>query len=81
MHQSIDWSLKSQKNRAARVVEVWAQKIVSPVQTAMLFTLEPVFAGVFNHFFTEHRLSSLGIFAGLIIISGIIYHEYKVNKV
>ena len=62
-------------------IMVWAQKIVSPVQTAMLFTLEPVFAGVFNHFFTEHRLSSLGIFAGLIIISGIIYHEYKVNKV
>ena len=61
-------------------IMVWAQKIVSPVQTAMLFTLEPVFAGVFNHFFTEHRLSSLGIFAGLIIILGIVYHEYKVNK-
>ena len=61
-------------------IMVWAQKIISPVQTAMLFTLEPVFAGVFNHFFTEHRLSSLGVFAGLIIISGIIYHEYKVNK-
>ena len=64
----------------AILIMVWAQKIVSPVQTAMLFTLEPVFAGVFNHFFTEHRLSSLGIFAGLIIILGIVYHEYKVNK-
>ena len=62
-------------------IMVWAQKIVSPIQTAMIFTLEPVFAGIFNHFFTEHRLSSWGIFAGFIIVLGIMYHEYKVSKV
>tara|TARA_B110000014_G_scaffold99950_1_gene68669 strand:+ start:1223 stop:2119 length:897 start_codon:yes stop_codon:yes gene_type:complete len=64
----------------AILIMVWAQKIVSPIQTAMIFTLEPVFAGIFNHFFTDHRLPSLGIFAGLIIVLGIIYHEYKGSK-
>lgn len=65
----------------AILIMVWAQKIISPIQTAMIFTLEPVFAGVFNHFFTDHILSSWGIFAGIIIVLGIVYHEYKVNKV
>ena len=64
----------------AILIMVWAQKIVSPIQTAMIFTLEPVFAGVYNHFFTEHVLSDWGIFSGIIIILGIVYHEYKVNK-
>ena len=64
----------------AILIMVWAQKIVSPIQTAMIFTLEPVFAGIYNHFFTEHVLSNWGIFAGIIIVLGIIYHEYKVNK-
>ena len=64
----------------AILIMVWAQKIVSPIQTAMIFTLEPVFAGIYNHFFTEHILSNWGIFAGIIIVLGIIYHEYKVNK-
>ena len=63
----------------AILIMVWAQKIVSPVQTAMIFTLEPVFAGFFNHFYTEHTLSNWGIFSGLIIVLGIIYHEYMIN--
>ena len=63
----------------AILLMVWAQKIVSPIQTAMIFTLEPVFAGVYNHFFTEHILTNWGIFAGFIIVSGILYHEYMIN--
>ena len=64
----------------AILIMVWAQKIVSPVQTAMIFTLEPVFAGLYNHFFTTHILTSLGIFAGCIIVLGILYHEIKVSR-
>ncbi len=64
----------------AILIMVWAQKIVSPIQTAMIFTLEPVFAGIYNHFFTDHILSNWGIFSGVIIVLGIVYHEYKVNK-
>ena len=63
----------------AILLMVWAQKIVSPIQTAMIFTLEPVFAGIYNHFFTEHILTNWGIFAGFIIVSGILYHEYMIN--
>jgi len=63
----------------AILIMVWAQKIVSPIQTAMIFTLEPVFAGLYNHFFTEHILTNWGIFAGFIIVLGILYHEYMVN--
>ena len=64
----------------AILIMVWAQKIVSPVQTAMIFTLEPVFAGLYNHFFTDHTLTNLGIFAGCIIVIGILYHEIKVSR-
>ena len=64
----------------AILIMVWAQKIVSPIQTAMIFTLEPVFAGFYNHYFTDHILSSWGVFSGFIIVLGILYHEYKVNK-
>jgi drug/metabolite transporter (DMT)-like permease len=65
----------------AILIMVWAQKIISPIQTAMIFTLEPVFAGIYNHFFTEHILSSWGVFSVIIIIIGIVYHEYKANKI
>ena len=64
----------------AILIMVWAQKIVSPIQTAMIFTLEPVFAGLYNHFFTEHILTDLGIFAGFVIVLGILYHEIKVSR-
>jgi len=64
----------------AILIMVWAQKIVSPIQTAMIFTLEPVFAGLYNHFFTNYPLTDWGKFSGLIIVLGIMYHEYKVNK-
>ena len=63
----------------AILIMVWAQKIVSPIQTAMIFTLEPVFAGIYNHFFTEHILTNWGIFAGFVIVLGILYHEYMIN--
>ena len=59
---------------------VWAQKILSPIQTAMIFTLEPVFAGIYNHFFTDHHLTNYGIFAGFVIVIGIMYHEIKENS-
>jgi drug/metabolite transporter (DMT)-like permease len=64
----------------AILIMVWAQKFVSPIQTAMIFTLEPVFAGLYNHFFTEHILTDLGIFAGFVIVLGILYHEIKVSR-
>ena len=65
----------------AIMIMVWAQKIVSPIQTAMIFSLEPVFAGFYNHFFTDHILSNWGMFAGFIIVLSIIYHEYKASIV
>ena len=65
----------------AIMIMVWAQKIVSPVQTAMIFSMEPVFAGFYNHFFTDHILTGWGIFAGLIIVLSIIYHEYNMSSV
>ena len=65
----------------AIMIMVWAQKIVSPIQTAMIFSMEPVFAGFYNHFFTDHILTGWGIFAGLIIVLSIIYHEYNMSSV
>ena len=64
----------------AIMIMVWAQKIVSPIQTAMIFSMEPVFAGLYNHYFTDHILTNWGIFAGIIIVLSIIYHEYKMSE-
>ena len=60
----------------AILIMVWAQKIISPIQTAMIFTLEPVFAGIYNHFFTDHTLSRWGVFSAIIIITGINFFQY-----
>ena len=64
----------------AIMIMVWAQKIVSPIQTAMIFSMEPVFAGLYNNYFTDHILTNWGIFAGAIIVLSIIYHEYKMSE-
>ncbi|MNT09827.1 EamA-like transporter family protein [compost metagenome] len=47
----------------------WAQKTVSATRATLIYTLEPVWAGLFGRIAGE-RLSSLGLVgAGLILLS------------
>lgn len=58
---------------SAFVIQMWAQKTVSPVRVSLIFAFEPVFAGVFawtlgGEPFVSHRaLGGLFVFAALII--------------
>jgi drug/metabolite transporter (DMT)-like permease len=58
---------------SAFVIQMWAQKTVTPVRVSLIFAFEPVFAGVFawtlgGEPFVSHRaLGGLFIFAALII--------------
>ena len=60
----------------AFVIQMWAQKITTPVKVSLIFAFEPVFAGVFawtlgGEPFEAHRgLGGLLVFAAL-VISGI----------
>lgn len=59
-------------------VQTWAQKYTSAAKTAVIFTLEPVSAGIIGYFFGEH-LNSLQIFGAVLIIIGILISEVAEN--
>jgi drug/metabolite transporter (DMT)-like permease len=58
---------------SAFVIQMWAQKTVTPVRVSLIFAFEPVFAGVFawtlgGEPFVSHRaLGGLFVFAALVI--------------
>lgn len=58
----------------AFLVQNWAQKYTSAVKTALIFTLEPVSAGLIGYFFGE-RLSPLQLMGAFMILAGIILSE------
>ena len=59
-------------------MQTWAQKYTSAAKTAVIFTLEPVSAGIIGYFFGEH-LNSLQIFGAVLIIIGILISEVAEN--
>jgi drug/metabolite transporter (DMT)-like permease len=58
-------------------VQVWAQKHTSPSHTAILFSLEPVFAGLTSFLFFGERLSTRALIGAALILAGIILAEMK----
>jgi drug/metabolite transporter (DMT)-like permease len=56
-------------------VQVWAQKRTTPSHTAILFSLEPVFAGLTSFLFFGERLSTRGLIGAGLILLGIILAE------
>ena len=54
---------------------VWAQKILSPSRTAIIFSMEPVFAALFAMLVIGDFLPLLGWLGGGLIIAGVIYGE------
>lgn len=60
---------------AAFTVQSWAQAHVPPTHTALIFTLEPVFAGIASFIFLGDRLGPRGITGAILILGGIILAE------
>ena len=57
------------------MIMVWAQKIVSPSQTAIFFSLEPFFAALFSWYLIGEKLGMYGWIGGFIIIIAIIISD------
>ena len=64
----------------ALLIMVWAQTILGPNQTAILLSLEPVFAALFSTFFAGEILGIYGWVGGMIVVLGVISSEISFNK-
>jgi len=58
-------------------IQIWAQKHTSPSHVAILFSLEPVFAGVTSYIWLGERLSGKALSGALMILAGILVAEMK----
>ena len=59
----------------AYLVQSWAQRRTSATRTALVFTLEPVFAGIFGYALAGDRLGALGWAGCAVIMAGIALAE------
>lgn len=62
-----------------QVVMNWAQRSVSPTRATVIYTGEPVWAGVFGRIAGE-RLPALALLGGACIILGVLVSELKLKK-
>jgi drug/metabolite transporter (DMT)-like permease len=60
---------------AAFTIQSWAQQHLPPTHTALLLTLEPVFAWLTSFFFLGERLSARSLTGALLILAGILLTE------
>lgn len=60
---------------AAFTIQSWAQQHLPPTHTALLLTLEPVFAWATSFFFLGERLGSRSLFGAILILAGILLTE------
>jgi drug/metabolite transporter (DMT)-like permease len=59
----------------AFLVQAWAQQRTSATRTALVFALEPVFAGIFGYALAGDRLGALGWAGCAVILAGIAVAE------
>jgi len=62
-----------------QVVMNWAQRSVSPTRATVIYTGEPVWAGIFGRMAGE-RLPMLALLGGAFIIAGVLVSELKFKK-
>lgn len=58
-------------------VQVWAQQYTTPTHTAILFSLEPVFAALTSFVVLGERLDRRGLLGAALILAGILLAELK----
>ena len=56
-------------------VQTAMQRFTTAAKTAIIFTMEPVSAGIFGYYFANEALSSSQIFGALLIVSGMLIAE------
>jgi drug/metabolite transporter (DMT)-like permease len=59
----------------AFLVQAWAQQRTSATQTALIFSLEPVWAGIFGFALAGDRLGAIGWVGCAVILAGIVVSE------
>jgi len=59
----------------ALLVMIWAQRILSASETAIIIAMEPVFAALFSVYFGYEVLGSLSYLGAVIVVSSIIFCE------
>ncbi len=57
----------------------WAQRSVSPTRATVIYTGEPVWAGIFGRLAGE-RLPLLALFGGALIVLGVLVSEFKLSR-
>jgi drug/metabolite transporter (DMT)-like permease len=60
---------------ACFIVQAWAQRFTPPTHTALIFSLEPVFAGLASYLLIGERLGSRGLFGATLILIGVLASE------
>jgi drug/metabolite transporter (DMT)-like permease len=60
---------------AAFTIQSWAQQHLSPTNTALIFTLEPVFAWLTSLFFLHERMGARALVGAALILGGILITE------
>ena len=64
----------------AIMLMVWSQTILGPNQTAVLLSLEPVFAALFSTVFAGEILGIYGWVGGMIVVLGVLSSEIPFSK-
>jgi len=64
----------------AFLVQSWAQRWNSPTRTALIFSMEPVFAWATSYVVTGELLSRRGTLGALLILAGIVLVELKPRR-
>jgi drug/metabolite transporter (DMT)-like permease len=57
---------------AAFYLQTYAQRFTTPTHTALIFTMEPVFAGLFGYLLAGERLSERGLLGCGLILAGML---------
>jgi len=60
---------------ACFIVQAWAQRFTPPTHTALIFSLEPVFAGLTSYVVVGERLGSRGLLGAALILAGVLASE------
>ncbi len=60
---------------ACFIVQAWAQRFTPPTHTALIFSLEPVFAGLTSYVLLGERLGSRGLLGAALILGGVLASE------
>ena len=56
-------------------IQVWAQQYTPPAHTALIFTLEPVFAALPSRVVTGERLGGQALLGSILILAGMVISE------